>query len=77
MAKKNPAAVELAALRMVKMTPEERSQVAAMGGKARAKPTRCPRCGLLLPTARAAWLHCRKPRKASDAKGEAVAKKRR
>lgn len=39
MVKKNPNAVRLAQLRMVKMTPEERREVAATGGKARAQQT--------------------------------------
>ena len=37
MRKKNPAAVELAKLRMKKMTAEERSEVALLGGEARAR----------------------------------------
>ena len=37
MPRKNPAAVELAKLRMKKMTAEERSDVALLGGEARAK----------------------------------------
>jgi hypothetical protein len=37
MAKKNAAAVELAALRMERMTAEERSEVASKGANARAR----------------------------------------
>lgn len=53
--------------RLSTLSAEQRSAVARLGGKAggkaRAKPTLCPRCGKLQPTARAAWVHCRKPRK--------------
>ena len=35
MAKKNPAAVALAARRMIKLTPEQRSEIASKGGRAR------------------------------------------
>lgn len=54
------------------------TEVARMGGKARAAaiangdapetrgrkavPTPCERCGAVQPSARAAWMHCRKPR---------------
>lgn len=31
-------------------------------GAAVPKPTICPRCGVEQPSARAAWVHCRKPR---------------
>jgi len=37
--------------------------IAGKGGRARAKPTVCPRCKQLQPSARAAWVHCRKPRR--------------
>lgn len=59
--KKNPAAVKLGKLRAKK---GDMAKIGALGGKGRAKPTPCPRCGQLQPTARAAWVHCRKPRKA-------------
>lgn len=52
--RKNPAAVALGRL----------------GGKAKAKPTPCERCGKILPTAREAWMHCRKPRKAAAKKAK-------
>jgi hypothetical protein len=41
---------------------EHLTKIGALGGKARAKPTACERCGKIQPTARAAWVHCRKPR---------------
>jgi hypothetical protein len=34
----------------------------AVSGKSRAKSTVCPRCKKVQPSARAAWVHCRKPR---------------
>lgn len=42
---------------------EHLSRIGVLGGKARAKPTPCERCGATQPTARQAWMHCRKPRK--------------
>lgn len=41
---------------------EHLTRIGALGGKAKAKPTKCARCGKIQPTARAAWVHCRKPR---------------
>lgn len=39
-------------------------------GAAVPKPTKCARCGKLQPSARAAWVHCRKPRKGKIEDGE-------
>jgi len=51
-----------------------RSGKVELSGAAVAKPTVCPRCGNEQPSARAAWMHCRKPRvKKSVAKGQATA----
>jgi hypothetical protein len=33
-----------------------------LSGAAIPKPTVCPRCGVEQPSARAAWVHCRKPK---------------
>jgi hypothetical protein len=67
MARKNPLAVGLGKLRAKKGP--SMAEIGAIGGKIggkkRAKPTKCPRCGKLQPTARQAWTHCRKPRKKS------------
>jgi hypothetical protein len=41
---------------------EHLAKIAVLGGQARAKPSPCERCGKILPTARQAWMHCRKPR---------------
>lgn len=37
---------------------EHLTRIGSLGGKAKAKPTPCPRCGEVQPTARGAWLHC-------------------
>jgi hypothetical protein len=39
-----------------------RSGEIEVSGAAVPKPTVCPRCGKEQPSARAAWVHCRKPR---------------
>jgi len=55
------------------------TKIGALGGKKRARPTKCERCGELQPTARAAWMHCRKPRAKKTAvkkHGKAGIKKR-
>jgi general stress protein YciG len=44
--------------RLKTMSPATRKKIAAMGGRAKAKPTACRKCGQVLPTARAAWVHC-------------------
>lgn len=64
--KKNPAAVALGKLRAKKGP--DLAAIGKIGGQNKAKETVCPRCGELLPTARAAWVHCRKPRKKAEAK---------
>lgn len=51
-----------------KMPKTQLLAVASQGGKAGAIETPCPRCGKLQPSARAAWMHCRKPRKKAAAK---------
>jgi hypothetical protein len=46
-----------------------------VSGAAVPKPTKCPRCGQTQPSARAAWVHCRKPQaKKKTAKKKAVKK---
>ncbi len=66
--KKNAAAVALGKLRARKGP--AMGEIGRLGGRARAKPTVCPRCGEVQPTARAAWVHCRKARKSKAARGE-------
>jgi hypothetical protein len=39
-----------------------RAGTVELSGAAVAKPTVCPRCGKTQPSARAAWVHCRKTR---------------
>ena len=58
--KKNAAAVKLGKIRA--QAGPSMSEIGRKGGRARAKPTPCARCGEVQPTARAAWVHCRKPR---------------
>jgi hypothetical protein len=64
MPQKNPAAVTLGKLRAEKGP--SMAEIGALGGavsgKSRAKPTRCDRCKEFQPSAREAWVHCRKPR---------------
>jgi hypothetical protein len=61
--KKNPAAVALGKLR-AKKGPSLK-KIGALGGKAKAKPTDCPKCGAPQPSARQALAHCRKRRKST------------
>jgi hypothetical protein len=39
-----------------------RAGTVELSGAAVPKPTVCPRCGETQPSARAAWVHCRKPK---------------
>ena len=55
----NSAGSRLASERWRTASPDERKAF----GQIRSKPTPCPKCGKLQPTARQARVHCRKPRK--------------
>jgi hypothetical protein len=44
-----------------------RAGTTPLSGAAVAKPTPCPRCGKTQPSARIAWMHCRKPKTKKNA----------
>jgi len=68
---KDPAAVSLGRRGGLARGVLLRAGIVARSGQSVAKPTRCARCGVELPSARAAWRHCRQtriqPRKLTDA----------
>ena len=59
---KNPDAVALGRLGGKARGKKLRAGLVPVSGAAVPKPTPCPRCGEVQPSARAAWVHCRKTR---------------
>lgn len=67
---------EMARLGGIARGEKVRAGLLPVTGAAVPKPTVCPRCGKIQPSARQAWVHCRKP-KANKKAAEKTGKKRR
>ncbi len=59
---KDPAAISLGRKGGLARGVKLRAGLVAVSGAAVPKPTACPRCGVEQPSARIAWVHCRRPR---------------